>query len=403
MVSDAKNQLRNRSGYSPRQWAFGSNGRQASDLFEMDETQMETLDLASPDSKFTRTQVLRVGAKAAFYACQSKEAVQRAMNHKPRVDKSDFEVGDLVYAYRQMRQGKGKKPKSSWFGPGVVIGREGSNFWLSRGGRCILAAPEHLRSAHHEEVSEMLRLKTAMHELKQLINRPLLDEEDEIDAGYDGPAPVDLAEQFAPNDPVEPPSGLVEMEAEEEADDNMQTMPAAWEQAATREEQIRTSVRRAAALDDVPLALKKARTEAGNAVFMVKGCISEKGKEKQLEKELPWSSVPYEERHLYREQELKQWKEHVEFGAVRPLSAEESQRVLDTVPAERILNSRFAYRDKNCAKRKTDPEIPWKPKARLCIAWHRDPDLGRYDMTVDAPTTSRFSILLALQLALSRG
>ena len=126
MVSDAKNQLRNRSGYSPRQWVFGSNGRQAPDIFDMDDTQLEMVDLASPDSKFARAQVLRAGAKAAFYACQSKEAVQRAMNHKPRIDKFNYEVGDLVYAYRQMRQGKGKKPKSTWLGPGVVIGREGS-------------------------------------------------------------------------------------------------------------------------------------------------------------------------------------------------------------------------------------------------------------------------------------
>ena len=190
-----------------------------------------------------------------------------------------------------------------------------------------MAAPEHLRSAHHEEVSEVLRLKAAMHELKQLANNPLDEGDDEIDASYDGPAPVDPVEQFAPVSPVEPPSGPVEMDAEEEADETMPPMPAAWEQAASREDQIRTSVRRAAALDDVPLALKRAKTTARNAVFMVKRCISEKGKEKQLEKELPWSLVPYEERHLYREQELKQWKEHVEFGAVRPLSVEESQQV----------------------------------------------------------------------------
>ncbi len=33
-VSDAKNQLRNKSGFSPRQWVFGSNGRQVGDLFD---------------------------------------------------------------------------------------------------------------------------------------------------------------------------------------------------------------------------------------------------------------------------------------------------------------------------------------------------------------------------------
>ena len=390
-VSDAKNQLRNRSGYSPRQWVFGSNGRQPADLFDMDQSQAEMLDLASPDAKFERSQVLRAGARAAFFACQSKEALQRASNHKPRVEKKNFEPGDLVYAYREVKQGKGKKPKSTWLGPGIVIGREGNNFWLSRGGRCILAAPEHLRTAHHEEVSELLRLKTAMKELKSLMEQPFPDEEMEVDEDFLDPAPE------------EQESGPIEMEAENEGPPDSSPLPLAWDEAASREQQIRASVRRAQALDDVPTALKKARLEAPKEVFMVKRCISEKGKEKQLEKELPWGLIPYEERHLYREAELKQWKEHVEFGAVRALSLEESRRIEATIPPERVLNARFAYKDKNYALRKVDPSIPCKPKARLCVAGHRDPDLGRFDMAVDAPTTSRHSILLALQLGLSRG
>ena len=105
-VSDAKNLLRNRSGYSPRQWVFGCNGRQPQDLLDMDSQEIEAIDLASPDTKFARSQVLRVGAKAACFACQSKEAVQRAINHKPRVDDKTFEVGDLVYAWRKVRQGR---------------------------------------------------------------------------------------------------------------------------------------------------------------------------------------------------------------------------------------------------------------------------------------------------------
>ena len=105
---------------------------------------------------------------------------------------------------------------------------------------------------------------------------------------------------------------------------------------------------------------------------MTKRCISEKGKEKQLEKELPWGLIPYEERHLYREAEFKQWKEHVEFGAVKALSVEESKKIIETVPKERVLNSRFAYKDKNHAARKAGQDLPCKPKARLAIvilAW----------------------------------
>ena len=135
---------------------------------------------------------------------------------------------------------------------------------------------------------------------------------------------------------------------------------------------------------------------------MMKRCISQKGKEKQLEKELPWGQIPPDERHLYKEAEEKQWLEHVEYGAVRPLSLEESQHVEASVPKDRILNSRFAYRDKNYAKRKSDPAVAPKPKARLCIAGQWDPDLVVKDLATDAPTVCRQSIIMALQLALSR-
>ena len=65
---------------------------------------------------------------------------------------------------------------------------------------------------------------------------------------------------------------------------------------------------------------------------MAKRGISQKGKEKQLEKELPWGMIPPDERDLYREAERKQWDEHVEYGAVRPLTLEESREVEMSVP-----------------------------------------------------------------------
>ena len=56
----------------------------------------------------------------------------------------------MVYVYRNIRPGKGKKPAPAWTGPATVLGREGSNYWTSRGGRCMLVAAEHLRAAEHE-------------------------------------------------------------------------------------------------------------------------------------------------------------------------------------------------------------------------------------------------------------
>lgn len=189
-------------------------------------------------------------------------------------------------------------------------------------------------------------------------------------------------------------SNGADMEAETLLDGGLPSeLPQPWAEAASREQQIKSTARRAEVLDDVPLELKKPRAQ-----FMVKRCVSEKGKEKQLEKELPWGLIPPEERELYRQAELKQWNEHVDFGAVRALSLAQSELVRKTVSPNRILRSGFAYKDKN----KCDPSVPPRPKARLCIAGHMDPDLGSKDMAVDAPTAGRHSILLALQVALCR-
>ena len=179
-VSDAKNSLRNRSGFSPRQWVFGVGQRSSADLFDGDH-EVASLHAASAETKFARSQVIRTAAKAAFFQCQSKEALARAVAYKPRVENKDFVAGDMVYLYRETRQGKSKKPTACWTGPAVVIGREGSNYWLARGGRCLLAAPEHVREAKHEEVSEMLRLKMAMQEVRQLAQAPDDDYEEMVD------------------------------------------------------------------------------------------------------------------------------------------------------------------------------------------------------------------------------
>ena len=121
-----------------------------------------------------------------------------------------------------------------------------------------------------------------------------------------------------------------------------------------------------------------------------------------LEKEIPWALIPGEEKELFKEAEAKQWDEHIQFGAVRPLSVEESAQVEKEVGKERILPARFLYRDKNLAKRRRDASVPCKAKARLCVGGQKDPDLGVVEMAVDAPTANRHSILLALMVALSR-
>ena len=387
-TNDAKNQLRNKSGYSPRQWVFGTQMKMAGDLFDS-QLGPEEFSNITANEKMSRSHAIRLGARTAFFQCQTKEALQRAMHHRARVEKHHYTPGDLVYIYREVKQRKGgKRGNSTWLGPGTIIGQEGHNFWVARGGRCLLAAPEHLRLAQHEEVSEMLRLKTSMAELRKVLSKV---DDDIVDEDYEKPS-------------GEPPPEDMEWEQEDlplEEQLDMEVDRAG--EVLKRERQLEAHARRRQALDDVPMNIKRPRGNHPEQAFMIKHAISEKGKEKQLEKELPWQLIPPDEREMYRQAELKQWEEHVQFGAVRPLTLTESRAVMDRVNPDRILNSRFIYRDKNYSKRKADPSVPAKPKARLCIAGQHDPDLGKVDMVTDAPTTSRHSIILALQLALCRG
>lgn len=57
-----------------------------------------------------------------------------------------------------------------------------------------------------------------------------------------------------------------------------------------------------AVLDDVPVPIKKFRAQRP---FCVKRVLTEKGREKQLDKELPWNMIPPRERPDYEAPELR--------------------------------------------------------------------------------------------------
>jgi len=295
---------------------------------------------------------------------------------------------------------------SKWLGPCTVIGPEGQNYWVARGGRCLLAAGEHLRPAEHEEVSEALRIKAALLQLKECADA---DFEQEVDEEM----------------PEQPQAlGDIAMEAEDEKDMEVDgygnpaplvfdsfghVPPEQVANARLREEAILRETRKRSSLDDVPVSIKTkaVKVQTSNEASAETQYLARQAKpgltDKALEKEIPWNLIQPEEKELFKQAEDVQWEEHIKFGAVRPLSVEESRQVEERYGRERILTSRFLYRDKNLAKRRNDPGIPCKAKARLCVGGQRDPDLGVVEMSVDAPTSNRHSLLLGLVVALSRG
>ena len=361
-VNEARNTLRNKSGYSPRQWVFGSNGRLVPDPEDESDLQLSALSNATSDEKMARKQNLRVGARLAFFHYHSTDALQKALHHRARVYPRSFKPGDMVYVYREVKT-KGKRASSKWLGPATVIGPEGSNYWVARGGRCLLAAGEHLRAAEHEEVSEALRIKAALHEIKSVMDA---DFEEAVDEAATAEMEVEDEMMFSAlpdDDGTGAQGGGVQSSARYPQLDEHRMA-----RALQAEERHRVATRKAQSLDDVPASVKRrlavpgshwSGAEGGETAqqpqFFVKKVKSPEALEKALEKEIPWNLIDHQEKQLYVEAERKQWQEHIDFGAVRPLTLEESAQVEKEVGKDRILNCRFLYRDKNLAKRRKDP------------------------------------------------
>ena len=126
--------------------------------------------------------------------------------------------------------------------------------------------------------------------------------------------------------------------------------------------------------------------------------LTRRGLEKRQEKELRWDEIPPQFQQKFRDAEGKQWAEHLQFDALEPLDDIAAEHVKNNVPKERVLRSRWAYKDKNWSKRRLEGQAEWRCKSRLVIAGHTDPDLASGRLATDAPTLSRPGLLCLLQL-----
>ena len=94
------------------------------------------------------------------------DSLRRAVLRQGRPTRQSYEPGELVAFWREAKMKKDPKSKKArrvpggWYRATVIgphRGDEGqSNYWLSSGGRCILAAKEQLRPAYGTELQQNL-------------------------------------------------------------------------------------------------------------------------------------------------------------------------------------------------------------------------------------------------------
>ena len=131
--------------------------------------------------------------------------------------------------------------------------------------------------------------------------------------------------------------------------------------------------------------LTSAVHEANTGGWQNPETMSRKDK-KALEKELPWSAIPEDQKELYRQALVKEWTTWQKYQAVEVLDLECSRFVEQNIDPARILAGRVCYRDKHAA-------TPWlgiKAKARIVCRGDADPDL--LELRRDAPTLTRLGL-----------
>ncbi|CAE7707379.1 RE1 [Symbiodinium sp. CCMP2592] len=159
-------------------------------------------------------------------------------------------------------------------------------------------------------------------------------------------------------------------------------------------------------LDDVPQNVKRQKRQVGEApvhAVSFKKTESKTKLKRMMEKEIPYDCIPADQREVYKAAEDKEWKSWLDYESCEILSLEESRRIERERP-DRILPSRYVFRDKNAGLLGPDGRpLPVKAKARLCLQGHLCPDSKTGLVQVDSPTVERVSTMIFLHLVTSLG
>ena len=398
-VAAAKNNLRREHGYSPAQWLFGSEPRTGDAMLDENEKLYYKDTLRSPDEVWLRKQVIRQSAREAFLKSQAEAATKRALLGRPRT-RMNYEPGDYVYIFRVNKTAGGRarhrQSVGEWIGPGVVVAEDGASYWVSRGGRCLLCAMEHLRPAESEEVGAAFQSRILKDDLAKLVqNMEIEDEDDPV--MLDATGTPGLTRKWAESDEV--PERR--MRAKGQVRMLKRGVPDGGETQLHPERQYPEDM--AVDLGEAGSSEDGAEdpstpTDRPHQVMVVERRIP-KAMIKQNDKEIKWKDIPEVEKELYKKAEVTQWQQHLQYEAVKVYYPDDAELIRKKVPKDRILKARFAYRDKNVAKRRINPETPPKPKARLCVGGHRDPDLAEGALNTEAPTASKAALTTLMFLA----
>ncbi len=138
-------------GFSPYQHVFGNELRLPGLISEGESLsqQYDGRGATHPQDAFHERQRIRQAARKAMVQIDEDEKVRRALDHRTRPPKDQFNVGQIVYYWRRVRE---DNKKGSWKGPARIIGfYDSSKIWICHGNKVLRCAPEQLRALTEDQ------------------------------------------------------------------------------------------------------------------------------------------------------------------------------------------------------------------------------------------------------------
>ena len=454
-AATALNQRPGASGVSPSMMLFGQRMKLFGELYQDGEPAYHHLDGNDATTELGRRLQIRCSARQATEAHYAKELVRKTVaartRHVERVD-----VGELVFFYRKYPSTKSVKMQAQrgcYLGPGVVIGHQKANTWISYAGRCYLVAPEHLRSLAPDEIASAKPvLRYGLEELRKASNAKdyidITSQEvtpDDLsvavqqpagnDHSADGskdkdlqedvsletaaaadPAGLDVAvpavelqpapeEMEVDNQEVETLHQVVTEHVEEPGDTTMDSESAPEKRKHDSDSNAEPASGPVSWKPTGPENSLKWKKQRGDTTFNTSGkrILSAKIKKKMLDKEIPYREIPPKDLDLYHKAEEKEWQDWIKNKSVKIIKGQEAKTLSRTFDPDRLINLRFVYRDKNASVRTPQTWLPVKAKARLCAQGSKEPLAKAGMVKLDSPTVQRIGIMIFLQLTANFG
>ena len=451
-VTQSKNSMTRKHGYSPYQHVFGCDLRIPQGLLDdVGNTHYQSGILHGVE-EFQRAQEIRQAARRALVALDDQDKVRRAIEHQSRPPRGPFEVGDFVFYWRPDREHK----RGIWRGPARVIGffESKSRVWVSHGNKVLRCSPEQLKKLTDEQEAAIKfttpdllttpsnKAKRGAHVFTDIsgagippddagegpMKRRRMDE-DEVDGeemtsenvrdGEDAGRPENTAGNGTSDSFPEPegtdeattqmgdvpdstgeadieiPEGIRQGEGQSNVGEMTQRGNDSY--GPIRRQGLAAALRHSVDILDhgltrlprTPLRQNE-NNETHDQVFEV--FMSQLGSNNEIHDK----DLTKLEKEQLDQGKLKEWSKLLNTQSIRIHVGKEAEKLRQEYPRERFLESR-------CVKtRRPNPEIPggMELKCRWCIKGFKDPDL--FSLERQSPTLSMDSLAVCLQVLVSK-